>query len=135
MELLAHREAGDAEPAGGFGLVAVGQLDGAGEDFPLGGPEEAIVGVSEFAALGGGKQLIHVFAQGQVRGPGQQGRAGEGSANVVNVDGVALGGEEDFADEVFQFADVAGPVLRLEKGHGLGVDGGIGDAEFDGVFA
>ena len=28
-QFLAHGEAGDAQPAGGFGLVAVGQFDGA----------------------------------------------------------------------------------------------------------
>ena len=64
VEFLAHGEAGDAQPAGGFGLVAVGQFDGAAEDFAFRSRQQASVGVVEFAALGGGQQLVRLFAQG-----------------------------------------------------------------------
>lgn len=63
-EFFAHGEAGDAEPAGGFGLVAAGEFDGAAEDFAFGFFEEAGVGVLDFAALGGGEEFVGFFAKG-----------------------------------------------------------------------
>ena len=64
VELLTQGEAGDTQPAGGFGLVAVGQFDGAAEDFPFRSSEQASVGVTDLAALSGGQQLVRLFAQG-----------------------------------------------------------------------
>ncbi|MCG3148042.1 MAG: hypothetical protein PCFJNLEI_01484 [Verrucomicrobiae bacterium] len=55
---------------------------------------------------------------------------GEGGADVVEVDGEAVGSQQGFADDVFQFADITVPELVVEKIAGFGGDGGVGVAEF-----
>jgi hypothetical protein len=37
VEFFTHCETGDAEPAGGLGLVTLGEVDGLGEKLALGG--------------------------------------------------------------------------------------------------
>jgi hypothetical protein len=66
----------------------------------------------------------------------RRGRASQGGADVVEVDGVALGEEEDFADDVLQLAHVAGPAFGVDrKSTASAWMDGIGDAELGGVFA
>src|SRR5206468_10170563 len=97
--------------------------------------EQARVGVIQVAALGGAKQLVHILAQRLAGGVRRRARAGEGGADMVGVDRVALGQKQNFADDVLQFADVAGPVLCPEKFNRVGMDGRVGDAQLSGMFA
>ena len=57
VEFFAHREAGNAEPAGRLGLVTLGELDRLGEELALGGFDKRGVRVLELTAVGGGEQL------------------------------------------------------------------------------
>src|SRR5712672_2391283 len=43
-----HGDAGDAEPAGSLGLVALGEFNGTGEDFAFGAFKDASVDVGNF---------------------------------------------------------------------------------------
>ena len=117
-----HGDAGDAEPAGGPGLVTVGELDGAGEDFAFGIFEHAAVDVRNFTAARCGQQFVDVIAEcGCGRDSGGSGFVEDG-LKVVDSDGVALGEEKSFADYVFEFADVARPGTGLEKVDGIGMN-------------
>ena len=42
-----------------------------------------------------------------------------GRPDVFHPDGKSAGGEESFADRIFQFPDIARPRLALQEGHGL----------------
>ncbi len=63
-----HGDAGDAEPAGSLGLVALGEVDGAGEDFALGAFKDASVNVGNFTAARSGEEFVDVITKGHRRG-------------------------------------------------------------------
>ena len=52
----------------------------------------------------------------------RRGRASQGGADMIQIDGVALGEEQDFANDVFQLAHIARPVFGLEEVHRKGVN-------------
>ena len=66
VEFFAHGEAGDAEPAGGLSLVALGAFDGGGEQLPFEGFDEEGVGAVDFAVGGAAEGFGDEFAEGAV---------------------------------------------------------------------
>lgn len=118
MIRLAQGEARDAQPASGFGLITTGQLDGPAEDFPFRSREQASVSVTYLATLCGGQQLARPFAEGRVDSICGQGCVGQGSADVVGVDDVALGAELLVLDGGFEVT-VGGGENAHVNGDGL----------------
>ena len=66
-ELGFHGDAGDAEPAGSLGLVALCEFDCAGEDFAFGAFQDASVDVGNFTAARCGEEFVNVIAKGDRR--------------------------------------------------------------------
>src|SRR6266478_216309 len=54
---------------------------------------------------------------------------------MIGVDGVTLGDEQHFADDVFELADIAGPILGRKSLKSIRVNGRFVDAEFGRVLA
>ena len=129
-----HGDAGDAEPAGSASLIALGQIDGAGEDFAFGVFEDAAVDISNFAAARGCQEFVDVVAKGGCRGGGGASTFVEDGLKVVDGDGIALGEKESFAEDVFEFAHVSRPGVALKKVHGIGMNRRFRGAEFGAVF-
>ena len=132
VEFFAHREAGDAEPAGGLGLVTLGELDRLGEKLALGGFDKRGVGVLDLTAAGGGEQLGDAAGQ-RLAGDAGRGRASAGTGRFVETDRVATRHEQRLTHGVLQLAHVAGPRLLLEKTHRLGMDRRLFDPELRAV--
>src|SRR5689334_20568906 len=53
---------------------------------------------------------------------------------MMNGDGVALREQERFSDDIFQFAHITGPGVRLQKIHRIRMNGRFGRAEFGPVL-
>ena len=124
-KFFAHGGPGDAEPLGGLGLVALRELNGLRVEFAFDRLDEGGLHVLHFPAGGGSEQAEDISGQRLARrGPGES-CAGEGFAEMVGGDGVAVGQQERFADHVLEFADIAGPRLMLQRSEGVGGDGGI----------
>ena len=66
-EFLPYLETGDTEPAGGFGLVALGEADGLGVKFRLKVGDHFREGVLLFAPLDAGEQFSDVGGMGLTR--------------------------------------------------------------------
>ena len=69
-ERLAHFQPGDAQPAGGFGLVAVRQPDGLAEQLRLQLGDHARVSVMDFAPLRARQQFRDAGRMGLLGGGG-----------------------------------------------------------------
>src|SRR5437016_14490829 len=67
IEFLAHGQAGNAEPPGGFGLIAMGKVDGLPEKLALQLFDGPGMNAAIFAVLGIGEQVGNVTAQGLIR--------------------------------------------------------------------
>ena len=62
-ELGLHGQTRDAKPTRGFGLVAVGQSDGACEELSFGSFKHTRVHIGKFLQSARRKQVVHVFAK------------------------------------------------------------------------
>ena len=129
-----HSDAGDAEPAGSTSLVALGEFDGAGENFAFGIFENTAMDIRNFAATRGRQEFVDVMAKGGCNGHRSSGVFVHNGLKMVDGDGVALGEEESFADDVFEFAHVSRPGVALKKVHGIGMNGRFRSAEFGSVL-
>ena len=132
-EFLAHLEAGDAEPAGGLGLVALGEADGLGVKLRLEVGDHFREGVLFFAALDAGEQVGDVGGVGLAREGWRLARPGKHLLDVLDGDGEGPGDQQGLAHDVFQLADVAGPGLLLKPVDGVGLDGRGLDPQIRGV--
>jgi len=104
-----HGDAGDAEPAGSASLIALREINGAGEDFAFGIFEDAAMNIRNFTPTGGCEEFVDVIAKGSGSGGGVGGRFVENGLKMVDGNGVTLGEEESFADDIFEFAHVSRP--------------------------
>src|SRR5689334_4821016 len=129
-----HGDAGDAQPTGSTSLITVREVDGARENFAFSIFQNAAMDIGNFAAARGGEEFVDVIAKCNCGRDGGGSRFIEDGLDMMHGDGVALGEQESFADNVFQFADVARPGVGLEKVHGVWMDGRFGSAQFGTVF-
>src|SRR5262245_54748058 len=94
VQLFAHGETGDAEPARGLCLVALCQVDGLGEDFPLRLAQQLGMCILEFAALRRRQETGDIIVQRAGPFP-QSGRsAAEDLTHLVGGDAEASGHQE-----------------------------------------
>ena len=89
QQLLAHSQAGNAQPACGLGLIAFGQFDRLAEKLLLGGEEQLRMSILRLAALGGVEQLANIVMQGLVSHFWPS--SGERRANMSLINGITLG--------------------------------------------
>ena len=87
VEFFAHRQTGDAEPAGGLGLVTLSELDRLGEELALGSFDEGGVSVLDFAVTGCGEQLGDTASQ-RLAGDAGRGRSSAGAGRFFETDRV-----------------------------------------------
>src|SRR6266540_763797 len=132
-QFAAHLEPGDPEPAGGFGLVALGQRDGLPEQLGLQLGDHARVGVDDFAALHGGQQFRDVGGVGLLSHGARLSDFFGDLLDVLQGDAKGLGQEQGLANDVLQLAHVAGPRPTLQVSEGLRLDGGRLDGQLPGV--
>ena len=133
IQFLAHGQAGNAEPPGGFGLIAVGKVDGLPEKLALQLFDGPGVNAAIFAVLGIGEQVGNVTGQSLIRA--RQGLSGscQDLSDVVRADYVAASQQQRLSHDVFQLANVAGPGLALQQLHGFGLNRGLRDTQFHAV--
>ena len=135
-ELGFHGDAGNPQPAGGFGLVALGQFDGLPEQFPLGGFQHARMDIGRFAALGRRQQIANVSAQ-RLAGPRWPARLSLCSAartwSTLTV--YPWASNRALRTAFSSSRTLPGPGMGLEKFHGVGMNGRTGVAEFRSVLA
>ncbi len=86
----------------------------------FGGFVQTRVGIRQFAALRGGEQFIRISLQGFFHGRRRRIHFGQRRADVFDADGVALRQQQHLARDIFQFAHVARPGLRLQKFNRVG---------------
>ena len=129
-EFLAHGGAGDAQPAGGFGLVALSQLDGAGVELALHFLHHPGLQAGHLAALGAGQEFGEIARDGLIRGGDRLPHPGVGLLRVVQADGITAGEQERLPHRVLELAHVPGPSLGLEEPDGFGLERGGFDAQF-----
>ena len=135
FEFFAHLEAGDAEPLGSPGLIALGAFDGLGVEFGFEVAEHAGEGVGDFAALDLVEEFGDISGMGELGGGEWAAAFGENLLHMVHADGVVAGEKEGLADGVLEFADVARPGLLLKQSDGFGGDGRGGNADLGAIFA
>ena len=63
-ELGFHGDARDAQPTSSFSLIALGEVDGAGEDFAFGAFKDASVNVGNFTTAGCGEEFVDMITKG-----------------------------------------------------------------------
>src|SRR2546430_3033334 len=133
IQFLAHGQAGNAEPPGGFGLIAVGKVDGLPEKLAFHVFDRPGVNAAFFAVLGIGEQFGNVTGQSFLSA--RQGLSGsrQDSSDVVRADYVAASQQQGLSHDVFQLANVAGPGLALQQLNGFGLNRGLRDAQFRAV--
>src|SRR5437867_2542521 len=112
-EFRPHGDARDAQPPGGFGLVAVSLLDGPGEKFALGQFNKASMHFAGFVASGRAQHFVNDLPERRLRRDPRRQWFAQSGPNVIAADGKALRGEQGLANDIFEFADVARPGLVL----------------------
>jgi hypothetical protein len=123
-EFLAHLEAGDAKPAGGFGLVALGEADGLGVQLGLEVGNHFREGILFFAALDPVQKVGDVGGVRLASDGRRLPRTGEHLLDVFESNGERARCQKGLTDDIFQLADVAGPRLFLQPVQGVGLNSG-----------
>ena len=59
-----HGDAGDAEPTGSFGLIALCEFDGASENLAFSAFQNASMDVGNFATARSGEEFVDVITKG-----------------------------------------------------------------------
>ena len=113
----------------------MGEADGLGVEFGFEVGNHFGENVLFFAADGAGEEGGDVIGMGLVGRALRICFAREDLRDVLSGDAERAGEEEYLTDDVFEFADVAGPWLALQKRDGFGLDGRGLDAEIGTVFA
>src|SRR5690349_8257482 len=101
-EFFPHREAGNTEPASCFGLITLSQFNRASEKGFFGHLQQAGMGIVEFTALGGGKQIVDVFGERLISMSAGGTIAGKSGGDMIGIDRVALRNQQHFANDVFK---------------------------------
>ena len=121
-ELLAHGLAGHVEPARGFGLIALRQFNGAGEELTFHRFDNSSVSIRKRFVAGSLQELVdeggHRLLGGRDGIPPFQ----EHCLEIVDADGKVAGEEQGLAEHIGKLADIAGPWLLLKPSECVGQD-------------